>query len=928
MTIKRVGFSPLRTVFLGTTALALFGAPFGIPGAAARVGVTSATDGDPLGKPPAEAERVLRIGIDVQADEVITTNASDRAHLVFLDGTSLTVGPNARLTIDKFVFDPATKTGDLAITASKGVFRLVGGKISKTRPVTISTPSGTIGIRGGITIFAVQPASTTSTFIFGKDMTFNAAGQTQTVTRPGSQVTASGGGAPGAPTMVGQGGLSAQLSQLEGGSQSSGGSTGGGSSSGGNADQKAQSSGFSSGNSGQAPGAIQAPNGTPAPAAQKIDNSNTVTNALSNVQTEQQNQQGLADAKKAVQSAAPTKVIVTRGRYFAGTPYTAFNNTTLGVTPDPQKNVLLKSNGSVTSGEATLSLSDGRSITVPWRPGAGKFNVSVTDTTFGVLSGTGFVSASGDYFAFIFNNANNQKLGFIGGTPTTLAQFPTTGFATHTLTALGEAAGHLPFANDTVGGNADLKAAASISSLYSTYSSNIATVVGGAAPGDQRATSMQATISISGQGSSQKSFMGVFVSQYYRDYNNDSIYNSGGYNATYRLSATDQIGRQTSAESTFDTGAGNAIFGANADTMVYTPDSVRSSFTTNQGEVTGTSTTRTSQASFDQPYSNLSGSDYFAATQAAKTDTPTSVGATRTSRTLNGYVGGLVESRDNAGAFTTRTLGTTTTAPTDLSITTDAATNRASATITVGQFDGASTSATFQLGGTTGSNVSTSAFIDDKIYAMRDRPSEFFANTTTVSTNSGASDVQSRTALVSYNTAPTASFFSAAGVTPCTCEFMTWGWWGGDVKYGADSSYNPNGRDRISLATYVAGTLTTTVALPNTGQATYTGHAIGNVQNGANSYVAAGSYTNAWNFQTQMGAVTIGNFDGATYTGTTALTNGTVNFTGPISGAGRTGAVAGSFMSSPTDVAKGQAGTFSVTGAGYKAGGTFAAQKP
>src|SRR5678815_5625227 len=88
-----------------TTALVHFD-----PGVAmARVGVTSATDGDPLGKPPAEAQRVLRIGIDVQANEVITTNANDRAHLVFLDGTSVTVGPNAQLTIDKFVYDPNTK---------------------------------------------------------------------------------------------------------------------------------------------------------------------------------------------------------------------------------------------------------------------------------------------------------------------------------------------------------------------------------------------------------------------------------------------------------------------------------------------------------------------------------------------------------------------------------------------------------------------------------------------------------------------------------------------------------------------------------------------------------------------------------------------------------------------------------------------------
>src|SRR6185503_2600093 len=96
----------LRTALLATTAFALAGS-----GAAfAKVGVTSATDGDPLGKPPTEAERVLRVGVDVQANEVITTKANDRAHLMFLDGTSLTVGPDASLVIDKFVYDPNSKT--------------------------------------------------------------------------------------------------------------------------------------------------------------------------------------------------------------------------------------------------------------------------------------------------------------------------------------------------------------------------------------------------------------------------------------------------------------------------------------------------------------------------------------------------------------------------------------------------------------------------------------------------------------------------------------------------------------------------------------------------------------------------------------------------------------------------------------------------
>jgi hypothetical protein len=241
--------SLVRAALLGATALALVGAPFTIGDAAAKVGVTSATDGDPLGKPPTEAERVLRIGIDVQANELITTNANDRAHLVFLDGSSLTVGPNAQLTIDKFVFDPTTKTGELAINASKGVLRLVGGKISKGSPITITTPSSTIGIRGGITIMDVSASKTDSTFVFGKDLTVRGAGQTQVATRPGSMIVTNLGTPPGLPTILAQGALNAQLGALEGRRAPQGGSSGGGS--GRNADQAAQSSGLSSVNSGQ-----------------------------------------------------------------------------------------------------------------------------------------------------------------------------------------------------------------------------------------------------------------------------------------------------------------------------------------------------------------------------------------------------------------------------------------------------------------------------------------------------------------------------------------------------------------------------------------------------------------------------------------------------------------------------------------------------
>ena len=153
-----------------------------------------------MGKPPGGLDRVLRVGTDVQANEVITTAADDRAHLMFLDGTTLTVGPNAQLTIDKFVYDPTTKKGELAVNATKGVFRVIGGRISKTSAITVTTPSATMGIRGGIMVFGVQAGTTSAIFVYGNSMTVTAQGQTQTVTAPGLSVATNAGSPPGVAT--------------------------------------------------------------------------------------------------------------------------------------------------------------------------------------------------------------------------------------------------------------------------------------------------------------------------------------------------------------------------------------------------------------------------------------------------------------------------------------------------------------------------------------------------------------------------------------------------------------------------------------------------------------------------------------------------------------------------------------------------------
>src|SRR3984893_10829187 len=202
----------LRAVLVGAVGLALFSTAH----AQGRIGVTQATQNNPMGQPPGGVDRVLRVGTDVQANEIISTTANDRAHLVFLDGTTLTIGPDSQMTIDKFVYDPTTQKGELAVNATKGVFRLIGGRISKTSTIAVTTPAATMGIRGGITVFGGQASATTSILVFGNSLTVTANGVTQTITVPGLSVTTPTGGTPGAPTIAVQGSLAAAVATLAG----------------------------------------------------------------------------------------------------------------------------------------------------------------------------------------------------------------------------------------------------------------------------------------------------------------------------------------------------------------------------------------------------------------------------------------------------------------------------------------------------------------------------------------------------------------------------------------------------------------------------------------------------------------------------------------------------------------------------------------
>ncbi len=116
--------------------------------ARAQIGVASVVKNEVNGSVGGRT-RILQVGTSIFRNEVITTGGDSSAQLLFRDETSLTLGANAKLTLDRFVYDPNAKSGDIAVSIAQGAFRFVTGS-ADPRSYKIRTPVATVGVRGTI----------------------------------------------------------------------------------------------------------------------------------------------------------------------------------------------------------------------------------------------------------------------------------------------------------------------------------------------------------------------------------------------------------------------------------------------------------------------------------------------------------------------------------------------------------------------------------------------------------------------------------------------------------------------------------------------------------------------------------------------------------------------------------------------------------
>jgi hypothetical protein len=83
-------------------------------------------------------------------NDTVQTGANGSVGIVFKDNSRIGLGPNSRLDLKKFVFDPAQGQYSMINKLTKGTASYISGKMTKLSPesVIMETPTSTIGVRG------------------------------------------------------------------------------------------------------------------------------------------------------------------------------------------------------------------------------------------------------------------------------------------------------------------------------------------------------------------------------------------------------------------------------------------------------------------------------------------------------------------------------------------------------------------------------------------------------------------------------------------------------------------------------------------------------------------------------------------------------------------------------------------------------------
>lgn len=86
----------------------------------------------------------------INTNDTVRTGPDARLEITLRDGTRITLGENAELIVDTFVYRPDASTRQILVSVTAGAFRFISGKVGKLRgdDMTVRTSVASIGVRG------------------------------------------------------------------------------------------------------------------------------------------------------------------------------------------------------------------------------------------------------------------------------------------------------------------------------------------------------------------------------------------------------------------------------------------------------------------------------------------------------------------------------------------------------------------------------------------------------------------------------------------------------------------------------------------------------------------------------------------------------------------------------------------------------------
>lgn len=145
--------------------------------------------------------RPLAVKDPIHAADSIKTGPRGRIQILFTDNTIYSLSDNSEMQISQYSWQPDKKEGELKTKVKEGVFRVMGGAITKHSPenFTTETPAATIGIRGSMYAGTVTGKSLSVVFQGGKGITVTNPFGTVEISQPGFGTKASTESAPTPP---------------------------------------------------------------------------------------------------------------------------------------------------------------------------------------------------------------------------------------------------------------------------------------------------------------------------------------------------------------------------------------------------------------------------------------------------------------------------------------------------------------------------------------------------------------------------------------------------------------------------------------------------------------------------------------------------------------------------------------------------------